>query len=121
VLFYSDVIVRFGVADMTRKGTPQVLAFVAVGVIFVYGFYSYNELKSAVRRSDENLKRSKIENDNLSTQLFGTFWSRYIAVRLETGLIKSRPHSLEDAARNDPRISIVVFKTHFPLLRFFCI
>jgi len=28
-----------------------------------------------------------------------------------------RPHSLED----DARISIVVFKTHFPLLHFFCI
>jgi len=48
-----------------------VVAFVAVGVIFVYGFYSYNELKSALRRSDESVKRSKLENDNLSTQLLG--------------------------------------------------
>ena len=56
---------------MSRRGTPQVLAFVAVGVIFVYGFYSYYELKSALRRSDENIKRSKLENDNLSTQLLG--------------------------------------------------
>jgi len=48
-----------------------VLAFVAVGVVFVYGFYSYNELKSALRRSDESTKRSKLENDNLSTQLLG--------------------------------------------------
>jgi len=56
---------------MSRRGTPQVLAFVAVGVIFVYGFYSYNELKSALRRSDENIKRSKLESDNLSTQLLG--------------------------------------------------
>jgi len=48
-----------------------VLAFVAVGVVFVYGFYSYNELKSALRRSDESIKRSKLENDNLSTQLLG--------------------------------------------------
>lgn len=47
------------------------LAFVAVGVVFVYGFYSYNELKSALRRSDESIKRSKLENDNLSTQLLG--------------------------------------------------
>ena len=56
---------------MSRKGTPQVLAFVAVGVIFVYGFYSYNELKSALRRSDEKIKRSKLESDNLSVQLQG--------------------------------------------------
>jgi len=56
---------------MSRRGTPQVLAFVAVGVVFVYGFYSYNELKSALRRSDESTKRSKLENDNLSTQLLG--------------------------------------------------
>ena len=47
------------------------LAFVAVGVVFVYGFYSYNELKSALRRSDDSIKRSKLENDNLSTQLLG--------------------------------------------------
>ena len=47
------------------------LAFVAVGVIFVYGFYSYNELKSALRRSNDIVKRSRLESDNLSAQLLG--------------------------------------------------
>ena len=61
----------FNVQIMSRRGTPQVLAFVAVGVVFVYGFYSYNELKSALRRSDESIKRTKLETDNLSTQLLG--------------------------------------------------
>ena len=61
----------FNVQIMSRRGSPQVLAFVAVGVVFVYGFYSYNELKSALRRSDDSIKRSKLESDNLSTQLLG--------------------------------------------------
>jgi outer membrane murein-binding lipoprotein Lpp len=54
---------------MSRRGTPQIIGLVAAAVLLVYGFYAYHDVKSALLRSEELVKRSKAEQENLSTQL----------------------------------------------------
>jgi hypothetical protein len=58
---------------MPRRGLPGVQVVVLIGVIllFVYGYYSFSELKSTLGKSEENLKRTKLEEENLSAQLQG--------------------------------------------------
>ena len=58
---------------MPRRGTSsiQILVRISFIVVFIYGYYTYNELKSAFRRSEESVKRMKLQEENLSAQLQG--------------------------------------------------
>ena len=58
---------------MPRRGPPGVQVLVAIGVLllFVYGYYSYNELKSTIRKNEEAAKRMVLNEENLMTQLQG--------------------------------------------------
>jgi len=59
---------------MSRRGAPgiQVVALIGVVLVSIYGYYSYSELKSALRKSEDTVKRVTLEEENLSTQLQGS-------------------------------------------------
>lgn len=58
---------------MPRRGLPGVQVVVLIGVVllFLYGYYSFNEVKSTLRKSEEMVKRAKLDEENLSAQLQG--------------------------------------------------
>ena len=58
---------------MTRRGgtTVQAIGLVAVIGLFVYGFYSYGELQTKLRRAEEKGERLRQQHDSLSAQLQG--------------------------------------------------
>lgn len=63
------------------------MALVAVAVLFLYGFYEYHQVKGALYRTEELIKRAKVDKENLSTQLQGCLEQK---LRLEVSLQKER-------------------------------
>ena len=67
---------------MPRRGLPgvQIVVLIAVVLLFVYGYYSFNELKSTLKKSEETVKRVKLEEENLSAQLQGDYCYSYMSI-----------------------------------------
>ena len=58
---------------MSRRGGPgvQVLAVVAVVGLFMYGFYSYHQLNTHFRKTEEKADHLRQQHDSISAQLQG--------------------------------------------------
>ena len=64
---------------MTRRSSPGIKAFglVAVVGLFIFGMYSYHDLHTRQRRSEEKADRLRQQHDSISAQLQGDVY--YIA------------------------------------------
>ena len=60
---------------MSRRNSPGVQAVVILGVVFLflYGYYSYHQVQTRLKRSDEKAERLKQQQDSVSAQLQGEY------------------------------------------------
>jgi len=60
---------------MGRRGLTSLRAVVvaAVVLLFVYGFYTYNELQTELKKRDSREERVKLQLDTVSSELEGNW------------------------------------------------
>ena len=60
---------------MTRRGGMglKVVGSVAAGLILIYGLYSYHDVQTRLKRSEEKGERLRQQHDSLSAQLQGKY------------------------------------------------
>jgi len=58
---------------MSKRGSPTVQVFVVIVVVaaFLYGFYSYHDQHTRLKRSEESADKLKQKIESLSAQLKG--------------------------------------------------
>jgi len=58
---------------MSKRGSPALQVFVVIGVVaaFLYGFYSYHDQHTRLKRSEESGDKLKQKTESLSAQLQG--------------------------------------------------
>ena len=59
--------------EMSKRGSPAVQVFVVIFVVgaFLYGFYSYHDQHTRLKRSEESADKLKQKTESLSAQLQG--------------------------------------------------
>jgi len=58
---------------MSKRGSPAVQVFIVIAVVaaFLYGFYSYHDKHTRLKRADESVEKLNQKTESLSAQLQG--------------------------------------------------
>ena len=66
-----------------RSPTVKYVALVVIGIVFVYGFFSYHDVSTKLRTVEEKLSHVSQQHDSVSAQLQGNLtvqlYNRHVA------------------------------------------